>query len=85
MDSLKVNLNSMSKNCPVGSDYDHAAPWNQNMERREKITVVIEAFREVTSVLPEDYTIEEAKESIKPVLEELENEGWTIGESYIQI
>ncbi len=75
----------MSENCPTGSDYDHAAPWNQNMKKKQKITVVIEAFREVTSVLPEDYTTEEALESIRPVLEELKDQGWTIGESYIQI
>ena len=75
----------MSENCPIGSDYDHAAPWNQNMTKKQKITVVIEAFREVTSVLPEDYTTEEALESIRPILEELKDQGWTIGESYIQI
>ena len=55
------------------------------MTKKQKITVVIEAFREVTSVLPEDYTTEEALESIRPVLEELKDQGWTIGESYIQI
>ena len=73
----------MSENCPIGSDYDHAAPWN--LKKKQKITVIIEAFREVTSVLPEDYTTEEALESIRPVLEELKDQGWTIGESYIQI